>query len=137
MATTGCTSTTMSDSLAQIDKEGNQQNGRIANKKVLMNIQALRLSQKVAKHTYTFSYDLNDKELSYSNKIKIAQLLTQQQHAIINIAPARGTDSLEQLNLSVERAKALRHYTARFTQKVTIVFSPKLPIDTINLVIGA
>ena len=102
-----------------------------------MNIQALRLSQKVAKHTYTFSYDLNDKELSYSDKIKISQLLAQKQHAVINIAPAKGSDILAQLNLSLERAKILRHYTARFTQTITIIFSPKLSTDTINLVTGA
>jgi len=137
IASTGCTSTTMSDALTQIEQEENQQKGRVANKKVLMNIQALRMSQKVVKHTYTFSYELNDKELNYSDKIKIAQLLTQKQHAVINIAPAKGADNLKQLNLSIERAKALHQYITHFNKAITINFAPKLTNDTITLMVGA
>jgi len=127
----------MSDALTQIEQEENQQKGRVANKKVLMNIQALRMSQKVVKHTYTFSYELNDKELNYSDKIKIAQLLTQKQHAVINIAPAKGADNLKQLNLSIERAKALHQYITHFNKAITINFAPKLTNDTITLMVGA
>jgi hypothetical protein len=134
---TGCTSTSLSDSLAQIEQEENQQQGRTVNKKVLQNIQALRLVQKVEKQTYTFKYDLNNKELSYSDKVAIAQLLAQQPRAVINIAPAKGTDNFAQLKLSIERAKILGVFASRFTTNVTINFSPKLSTDTLNIVVGA
>ena len=139
---TGCTSTSFTDSLAQISQEQNQnqsqQKTKVVNKKVLMNIQALRLSHKAAKHSYTFIYDLNNKELSYSDKITITQLLEQQkqQYAVINIAPAKGDNNLAQLSLSIERAKALRQFISRLNKQITINFSPELSTDTINLVIG-
>jgi len=134
---TGCTSTSISDSLALIEEEDRRENHQAVNKQVLMSIQALRSTQKATKDTYTFIYSLDNKELSYSDKNTIAQLLTRKNQAIINIAPAKGANKLEQLNLSMERAKALRQYIIRFNQKITINFSPELSVDTINLVIGA
>jgi len=137
LTTTGCTSNSISDSLALIEQEHNQGSGRQINKEVLLNIQALRASQKAAVNTYTFVYSIHNKELSYSDKITIAKLLVKNHHVIINIAPAKGTDKLTQLTLSMERAKVLHQYIDHFNKTITINFSPELSIDTINLVIGA
>lgn len=139
---TGCTSTSISDSLALIERENNVENRQAVNNKVLMSIQALRVSQKAAKHTsistYVFAYDLHNKELNYRNRISIAKLLVQKkQDIIINIAPAKGESQLQQLSLSMARAKILRQFIDRFNKRVTIMFAPKLSTDTINLVIGA
>jgi len=136
ITSTGCISTSIADSLALIEQEENRVKDPV-NKKVLMNIQALRISQKAAKRTYTFIYDLDNKELSYSDKMTIAKLLVQKNQAVINIAPAKGANKLKQLNLSMERAKALRQYITRFDKEITIIFSPELSIDTLNLVVGA
>lgn len=130
---TGCISTSISDSLALIEQE----NGQRVNKKVLMNIQALRASQKVTEHIYTFTYDLDNRELGYSDKVTIAKLLLQKKPVIIHIAPAKGTNKFVQLSLSMERAKALHHYIANFNTKITISYSPNLSTDTINFVVGA
>jgi len=132
---TGCTST--SNPLALIEQEQNRVNGQRINKKILMNIQALRSSQKASLATYTFIYDLDNKELSYDDKVTIAKLLIKSQHAVINIAPSSGADKLKQLSLSMERAKALHQYISPFSKEITIIFSPELSTDTINLVIGA
>ena len=143
---TGCTSTFISDSLAIIEREQSQ----TVNKSVLKSIQALRASQKTAEHTYTstksstdtlaktFTYELNNKELSGSNKIKLAQFLIQKQHhIIINIAPAKAESQLAQISLAMKRASILRQYVARFNIAVTIMFAPELSTDTIRLSIGA
>ncbi len=130
---TGCVSTSISDSLALIEQE----DGQRVNKEILTSIQALRASQKMTEHTHTFIYDLDNRELSYSDKMTIAKLLVQKKQVTINIAPAKGVNKLLQLSLSMERAKALHHYIARFNTKVTIIYSPSLSIDTINLVVGA
>ena len=138
LACTGCVSTSISDSVALIEREGNAANNRTANKKVLTSIQALRASQKIAEQSYTFTYDLHNKELNYDDKIKIVSLVVQKNQAvIIHIAPAKGTNKLDQLALSMARAEMLRQYINHFNNRVTIKFSPKLPTDTINLVTGA
>jgi len=137
LTTTGCTSTSMSDPLALIEQEQQRIKGQLINKKVLMDIQALRTSQKATMHTYTFVYDLDNKELSYDDKITISKLLAQQPHAIINIAPANGANKLTQLTLAMERAKILHQYISHFNNSITISFSPGLPTDTINLKVGA
>lgn len=133
----GCTSTSVSDQLVLIEQEQKRANAQRINKEVLMNIQALRSSHKVAMHTYTFVYDLDNKELNHGDKITIAKLLEKKHHATINIAPAKGANKLKQLSLSMERAKALHQYISYFNKEVTIIFSPKLSTDTINLVVGA
>ena len=131
---TGCISTSISDSLALIEKEDN----RAVNKEVLTRIQALRFSHKLAEQQHTFSYDLHNTELNYADKIKITRLIVNnKQNVTINIAPAKGTNILHQLALSMERAEVLRLHIRHFNNKVTIKFAPKLTNDTINLVTGA
>jgi len=132
---TACTST--SDPLALIEQEQSRAKGQRINKEILMNIQALRTSHKVAMHTYTFVYDLDNKDLNHGDKVTIAKLLAKKHHAIINIAPAKGTNKLHQLTLSMERAEALRLFISHFNNKVKINFAPELSTGTINLVIGA
>ncbi|KGJ86561.1 hypothetical protein [Colwellia psychrerythraea] len=139
---TGCVSTSISDSVALIEKESyaanNHSNKKNVNKALLSSIQALRVSQKVAKQHHTFTYSLHNEELNSSDKIKLATLLMQNsKHIIINIAPAKGNNKLHQLALSIDRAQALRLYINHFNKKVTIKFAPKLTNDTINLVTGA
>ena len=159
---TGCVSSSISDSVALIEREGNLQrnsaNYRNVNKSVLNSIQALRNSQKVAdknntvadyqigsqlekqsdRQSYTFVYELHHKELGYDDKIRIVSLVViKNQSLIINIAPAKGTNTLDQLALSIARAEALRLYISHFNNRVTIKFAPKLSTDTINLVTGA
>ncbi|NQY87463.1 MAG: hypothetical protein HRT51_06860 [Colwellia sp.] len=130
---TGCASTTISDSLALIAQENNQ----AVNEKVLKKIQALRAVNKVIVLAYTFNYDLYNTELSYADRITIAKLLIQKKHNItINIAPAKGENKLQQLSLSMERAKVLRQYIVRLNKSVAFIFSPELSTDTIKLVIG-
>ena len=135
--TTGCSSTSMYDSLALIEQEENRINSKHINKKVLMNIQALRTSQKATLQSYTFVYQLDNKELNYDDKMKIAKLLIKRYPTTIKIAPAKGDNKLKQLTLSMERAKALHQYIEHFSKEVTIVFSPELSANTINLVVGA
>ena len=128
------------------------------NKSILTSIQALRSSQKIEEQSstqittqagtlidtlsdnqsYTFAYELHNKELNYDDKIKIVSLIVNKnQHFIIHIAPAKGTNSLNQLTLSTARAEVLRLYISHFNNKVAIKFDPKLSTDTVNLVIGA
>ena len=146
LACTGCVSSSINDSLALIEREANE---RTVNKSVLTSIQALRHSQKADvlqppvpastsnSHSHTFVYDLNNKELAYDDKIKIISLIVNKAHTItINIAPAKGTNNLNQLALSITRAEVLRQYISHFNPQVTIKFAPKLSTDTINLVIG-
>ncbi len=135
--TTGCTSTSMSDALILIEQEENQISSKHINKKVLMNIQALRTSQKATLQTYTFVYQLDNKELNYDDKMKIAKLLIKEHATTIKIAPAKGDNKLKQLTLSMQRAKALHQYIEHFSKEVTIVFSPELSTNTIKLVVGA
>ncbi|MEY8199776.1 MAG: hypothetical protein RPS47_11100 [Colwellia sp.] len=139
---TGCVSSSINDSLALIEQEDNLANNSTANKNVLTSIQALRSSQKTTKKSFTqshtFAYDLNNKELNYDDKIKIVSLVVNKNKTfIINIAPAKGKNSLEQLALSMARAEVLRSYISHFNNRVTIKFAPKLSTDTINLVTGA
>ena len=135
---TGCISTSISDSLALIEQEENRANNKAVNKEVLTSIQALRFSQKLAEQQYTFSYDLHNTELNYADKIKITRLIVNNKQSItINIAPAKGTNMLHQLALSMERAEVLRLHIRHFNNKITIKFAPKLENDTINLVTGA
>lgn len=137
LACTGCVSTSISDSIALIKRENNHASDRAVNKEVLTSIQALRISQKLAKQRHTFTYTLNNKELNYQDKIKITNLIgTNHQNVTINIAPAKGTNRLDQLALSMERAAVLRQYISHFNNRVTIKFSPQLTNDTINLVTG-
>ncbi|PKG80819.1 hypothetical protein CXF85_22190 [Colwellia sp. 75C3] len=154
LSCTGCVSSSISDSVALIEREANSENYRTSNKSVLTSIQALRNSQKIIepqdtltdskfdpksdRQSYTFVYELHNKELDYDDKIRIVSLVVNKnQTFIINIAPAKGTNTLDQLALSMARAEVLRLYISHFNNKVTIKFAPKLSTDTINLVIGA
>jgi hypothetical protein len=149
----GCVSSSISDSVALIEKEGglqsNTANYRSVNQNVLSHIQALRNSHNITEKTnsqaitdtdsqsYTFVYNLYNKELNYDDKIRIISLLVNKnQTFIINIAPAQGANTLDQLALSMARAEALRQYINHFNNRVTIKFAPKLSPNTINLVIG-
>ncbi|WP_019026232.1 hypothetical protein [Colwellia piezophila] len=135
---TGCVSTSISDSIALIERENNHASNKAVNKEVLTSIQALRSSQKPAKQRHTFTYTLHNKELNYQDKIKITRLIaTNHQNVTINIAPAKGTNILAQLALSMARAEVLRQYINHFNNRVTIKFSPTLTTDTLNLVTGA
>lgn len=135
---TGCVSNSINDSIALIKKESYQADNGTVNKALLSSIQALRVSQKIAEQHHTFTYGLHNKELNSSDKIKIATLIMKNnQNIIINIAPAKGTNKLHQLALSIDRAQVLRLYINHFNNKVTIKFAPKLTNDTINLVTGA
>lgn len=134
VTTTGCTSTSINDSIALIHKE----NSRTVDEQVLKNIQELRYNQQTKNPTYTFTYPLSNKQLAYDDRITIATLLTRKnKNIIIKMAPASAVDKLKQLSLSMERAKILRQYIARFNQNITIIFAPQLSTDTINLVTGA
>jgi hypothetical protein len=153
LSCTGCVSSSISDSIALIEREDHLQSDSV-NKSVLTSIQALRDSQKIAKNnplqtdttinihssnqSHTFVYELHNKELNYEDKIKLISLIVNKSHTfIINIAPAKGTDPLEQLALSMARAEVLRIYISHFNNKVIIKFAPNLSTDTIYLVSGA
>lgn len=142
---TGCVSSSIDDSVAMIKREANKDNYRTVNDNVLTSIQALRSSQKITvqnespidSQSHTFVYELHNKELSHDDKIKIVSLVVNKNKTfLINIAPAKGTNTLDQLALSIARASALRLYISHFNDKVTIKFAPKLSTDTINLVSG-
>jgi hypothetical protein len=138
LACTGCVSSSINDSIALIEREENEVNNRTANKKVLSRIQTLRASQKLPEQSYTFAYELHNKELNYDDKIKIINLVVQKnKNIIIHIAPAKGKNKLDQLALSMARAEVLRLYISYFNDSVTIKFAPKLSTDTIHLVTGA
>ncbi|HCM46612.1 MAG TPA: hypothetical protein DIS98_03620 [Colwellia sp.] len=137
--------------MALIEKEGDLQNNtanyRSVNQNVLSRIQALRNSHNITEKTnsqaitdsqsYTFVYNLYNKQLNYDDKIRIISLLVNKNKTfIINIAPAQGANTLDQLALSIARAEALRQYINHFNKRVTIKFAPKLSPNTINLVIG-
>jgi hypothetical protein len=129
---TGCVSTSTSDTST------NASSNRLVNQQVLSSIQALRASQKITEQNRTFTYELHNKELSYEDRLSISKLIVRRSQAItINIAPAKGTNKLHQLALSMQRAEALRLYIRHFNNDVKINFSPTLTNDTINLVIGA
>ncbi len=133
----GCVSTSVSDTLALIEQENNIKSDRAVNKSVLTSIQALRFSQTIVEQHHTFTYDLNSTELNHQDKIKITRLVVKNNlHVNINIAPAKGTNKLDQLALSLARAEVLHMFISHFHNKVTIKFAPKLPADTLSLVIG-
>ncbi len=163
---TGCVSSSISDSVALIKREANAEansvNYRTVNKSVLTSIQALRNSQKIVGHndtskntrtvtqtgsqiapqsdhqSYTFAYDVDNRELNYHDKIRLISLVINKNlNVIIHIAPAKGSNTLNQLALSMARATVLRLYINQVNNSVTIKFDPKLSADTINLVIGA
>jgi len=154
---TGCVSSSISDSIALIEKEESLQ-GNSVNKSVLTRIQALRNSHKLIKNnaaqtsttlnskrdiqtnkqSHTFVYELHNKELNYDDKIRLISLvINKNQTFIISIAPAKGTNRLDQLALSMARAEVLRMYISHFNNRVTIKFAPNLSTDTIYLVSGA
>jgi hypothetical protein len=158
LACTGCVSSSIDDSVAIIAREANKENNRTVNSSVMASIQALRSTQTISSQkklltsttseniasesiinqSHNFAYQLHNKELNYGDKLKIARLLEKKNTAvIINVAPAKGTNKLDQLSLSMERAEMLRMYISHFNKEVTIKFSPKLSTDTINLVTGA
>ncbi len=142
LACSGCISTSISESLTLIERENRITAKRTVNKSVLNSIQILRTSQKFEVQSkpksYTFVYDLHNKELNYDDKIKITDLITKNNLAVvINIAPAKGTNKLHQLALSMARAEVFRLHMTPFSKRVTIKFAPKLSTDTINLVTGA
>lgn len=135
---TGCASNSISHSLAQIEQADNQAKAKTVNQALLTQIQALRTSQDNIEKTYTFTYRLHQKELNHADKATLAKLLSQKSHdIIISIAPANANNKLQQLNLSLERARMLRLYVGHFNKDITIKFAPKLSSDTINLAIGA
>jgi len=135
---TGCVSTSSKGSLAFIEREDNTSVDRPVNQQLLTSIQALRISQKASGPRNTFTYELHGKELSDGDKILLTKLIiNNDQRMTINIAPAKGTNKLHQLALSMERAEVLRLYIRHFTKNVKIKFAPKLTNDTINLVTGA
>jgi len=143
---TGCASNSISDSLTLIKREANlasnTENKRVVNKSVLTSIQALRTSKTSIKknvfQSFTFTYELHNKELNYDDKIKIVSLVVDKDtNVTINIALAKGENRLNQLALSMARAEVLRLYINNFNNKVIIKFAPKLSTDTINLVTGA
>jgi len=158
---TGCVSSSINDSIALIEREDNLQSNsvkyRAVNKSVLTSIQALRNSQKRVKQnlpikgtsiktksgiqtsnqSHTFAYALHNKELNYHDKIRfISLVINKNQTFIISIAPAKGTNRLKQLALSMARAEVLRKYISHFNNRVTIKFAPNLSTDTIDLVSG-
>ena len=135
---TGCVSSSINDSVAAIEHENN----RAVNNKLLASIQALRTSQnssqKMTEQSHTYTYQLHTKELNIEDKLKVSKLINKQNTVItISIAPAKGTNKIHQLSLSMARAKLLRRYIHHFTNKVNIKFAPMLSTDTINVVIGA
>jgi hypothetical protein len=132
----GCVSSSINDSLALIEQENNKANGRVVNNNVLKQIQTLRGFQHKAEH-HTFIYELHTKELKDEDKIILSQIIATENKSItINIAPAKGNNTLQQLALSAERAKRLRSYLNHFNKKIVINFSPRLTGDTINLITG-
>jgi len=138
LSCTGCVSSSILDSLTTIEHEDQVTNNRAVNDEVLTSIQALRQLQMIAEHNYTFAYYLDNKELNIEDKTKIISLVTNKnQNIIINIAPAKGTNSFNKLALSIARAEVLRLYISHFNNRVTIKFDPKLSTNTINLVTGA
>jgi phosphotransferase system HPr-like phosphotransfer protein len=137
-ACSGCVSTSISDALAAIQQEDKVANNRAVNKKVLMSIQALRGSENLAQQSFTFAYNLDNKELNVEDKNKVVSLVVDNnQTIIISIAPAKEGNNFEKLALSISRAEVLRGYLSHFSNKVTIKFDPKLTTNTINLVTGA
>jgi len=134
LTNTACVSTSIKDSIAEIELESN----RSVNQDVLSSIQALRLSHKVIEQEYTFTYQAHNKELHFDDKIQLSHHLIKQGNAItVNIAPAKAETKIHQVALSMERAKILRVYLSHFYQKVTINFAPKLTRDTIIVSTGA
>ncbi len=134
---TGCVSTSISDSLALIEHENNMVNGNNVNKNILRKIQALRTKKIIAEQNYTFTYQVHGQELNSEDKITLIKLIVNKSHHInIQMAPATGASKIEQLTLSMKRAKILNDYVSNFNDKVTITFVPMLTIDTINLVTG-
>ena len=132
----GCVSHSINDSLALIESENNTVNNKTVNKTLLKQIEILRQFQH-NEQLHTFTYQLNSKELNDTDKLKISEIMhTHNEKFIVNIAPAKSNSSLKQLALSIERAKALRLYVEHFNKKVVFNFSPKLPSDTVNLVVG-
>jgi len=138
---TGCVSTSINDSIAALKNEAR---ATTVNKEVLMSIQALRATTNIEttiesnQTQYNFNYTLYGIALRYDDRIAIAKLLLKKNNTIvINIAPAKGDNKLQQLSLSMARAKSLRQYIARFSKGVTIRFAPQLTADTLHLVVGA
>jgi len=133
---TGCVSSSINESLALIEKENSIYNDTTVNKGVLTQIQALREFHH-KKKSHTFIYELHTKELSIKDKVTLSRIISSQaSNFTINIAPAKGNNSFQQLALSIERAKVLQNYIDHFNKKVVINFSPKLTSDTINLITG-
>jgi hypothetical protein len=138
MNISGCVSTSISESLAMIEQQDNIDNGNNVNRDILKKIQKLRALQITAEQNYTFTYQINKDELNSNDKITITKIIVNKNsNIIIQIAPATGNNRIEQLNLSMKRAKILNNYVSNFSDKVTITFAPKLTIDTIKLVTGA
>jgi len=152
LSCTGCVSSSISDSIALIEREDNLQSNSV-NKSVLTSIQALRDLRKLAKinspqigtiidtdrgnQSHTFAYDLHNKELNYHDKMRLISLVVNKNKTfIISIAPAKGSNRLEKLALSVARAEVLRMYISHFNNRVIIKFAPNLSTDTIDLVSG-
>ena len=134
----GCVSTSINDSLAMIEQQDNIDNGNNVDRAILNKIQKLRASQITPEQNYTFTYQVDNDELNSNDKITITKIIVNKNsNIIIQIAPATGSSKIQQLTLSMKRAKILNNYVSNFSDKVTITFAPKLAIDTIKLVTGA
>jgi hypothetical protein len=134
----GCVSTSINDSLAMIEQQDNIDNGNNVDRAILNKIQKLRASQITPEQNYTFTYQVDNDELNSNDKITITKIIVNKNsNIIIQIAPATGSSKIQQLTLSMKRAKILNNYVSNFSDKVTITFAPKLTIDTIKLVTGA
>lgn len=137
LAGTGCASSSINESIVAIEREDSITNNMGGNNAMLDKIQALRYSQKSNNSSYSFTYQLNKKELSNDNKLLIARLVGQKKNSVtINIALAKGVNKIDQLALSMERAKKLRMYVDHFDSEVTIKYSPSLLINTMTIVTG-
>ncbi len=134
---TGCVSSSIHESIVAIERAESSKNNGISSNSVLDKIQVLRRSVNSDKSSYKFNYQLNKKELNNDDKLIIARLAGQKNATlIINIAPANGTNKLDQLVLAMERAKNLRMYINHFDSNVTIKYAPSLSIDTMTIVTG-
>lgn len=134
---TGCVSSSINESIALIQQEDNMNSASNVNTHILKKIEALRTNKVIQEKNYTFSYQIHNDELNSEDKIAITKIIINKNHHInIEIAPATGANKIEQLTLSLRRAKILNDYISNFNDKVTISFAPNLTKDTINLITG-
>ena len=137
LACNGCASSSMHETIAAIEHAENTKKNMVTSNTVLDKIQNLRRSVNSNRSSYKFNYQLNTKELNNDDKLIIARLVGQKNITlIINIAPANGTNKIDQLALSMERAKKLQLYINHFDSNVKIRYAPSLSTDTMTIVTG-